>query len=57
MKDKATKRFHPKVMKARWSALSCIRVPSAETCSLLLEECVPPEYEELLQEAFMNSAQ
>lgn len=47
-KDKATKRFRPTMMKAGWLAPFNIRFPSIETCSLLLEEYMPPEYKEEL---------
>ena len=57
-KGKASRRFRPKVMKARQPVLSGIRVPSTEIYSKLLEEYMHPKYkEELLQEAFMNNVQ
>lgn len=47
-KGKASRKYCPKVRKARWLATSDIKIPGMEICHSLLEEYIPPKYKELL---------
>lgn len=55
-KGKASKKYCPKLMKARLLVTSNSRILGIESCHSLLEEYVPSKYkEELLQEAILDS--
>lgn len=54
-KGKVSRRYHPKVMKARWPATFSPKTLDGETYHLMLEKFVPPKFkDELLQEDIAN---
>lgn len=47
-KGKASRRFYPKVLRARWSTVSGLKITDREACYSMLEKFEPFEFKEKL---------